>query len=451
MVNRLVASSAGIAVETVVSAVAQRKDVDAAPSPATTAEAARESGKEGDSFLEMILRIEEHDWQGADEAYQSGLHIAREKGRDEAVHWEALYDFERAITGHPTALDELRALAESNPENPTPLAFLGSCLFDFKQYTEAADCYRSASLLCKSDDATGHLIRAANCLRLAKKLDEARETLINSWNSTPTAKRELRSKILRGLYSVLKDSGDSFQAFAIGEAALHYNPSQSDLRFSLGFDYETAGYFELNVHHFRLICEKDPRNAGALNNLGVAYSNLGLAINSATSYRLALQYESTLAASNLGYRYLNAGMAEDAAEILLEAQKKKDCVPEVTRCLSAVDERRKEEDEKAASALESARKHQDFLVSFGMGYISGVSPALAGDWAFPFGKITLRLGSGRLEGEVMIKVPEPPNVGLGRWLGGLSAPTSDPRVERVQFLGEVCGRTCKYKIIRKDV
>src|SRR5262249_43033395 len=146
-------------------------------------------------------------------------------------------------------------------------------------------------------------------------------------------------------------------------------------------------------------------NASAFHNLGLAYSKLGLPINSVLNYKRAFNLGETLSASNLGYLYLEAGMVDEAASLLHEAQKKQGCVPDVTRCLAAVDERQKQErDELLPAKFSTSKKQQDFLVSFGGALLSEDVPPLNGKWTFPFGKIFLEFGSGKLRGEAVIEV-----------------------------------------------
>jgi pentatricopeptide repeat protein len=456
MVNRLIASTAGIAVETVVVAVAESKEAPIAPSPPQAEQPPPQPESAPGYFEEMLQHISQRNWQAAEGAYQEFVTLARENEPDKVVLYQTIYHRERVKMGHPGALDDLRSLAAGNPGDPTPTAVLGRCLFEFEQYIEAAKCYKSASAVADADDAIRYQIRAADCLRLAREFDESGELLIKAWVLSRGTEAALKFEVLRCLCGVLKDSRESFMAFAIAEMALHENPTRSDFRFSVGLDYDASGYLELFLQHYKLICERDQENASALHNLGLAYSKLGLPINSVLHYKRAFNLGETLSASNLGYVYLEAGMVDEAVSLLQEAQKKEGCVPDVTRCLAAVDERQKQERDKLLPAkLSTSKKQQDFLVSLGEAFLSEDVPPLSGKWTFPFGKIILEFRSGKLRGEAVIEVrgiPISSLAGLGGILPGLGTlGTAAQKFEKITFSGEVRGRTCKYQMEKETV
>ncbi|MBZ5672277.1 MAG: tetratricopeptide repeat protein [Acidobacteriia bacterium] len=444
MISKLVARASGITVETVAAAVAESSETEMAPSPPQAVVPSSEPEMTTDYFDEVMTAISLRDWEGAEAAYQKLIAHVREKDPGSVVRFQAIYHRRRFSMGHPDALDALRSLSAENPHDPIPMVALGGSLFDFEQYTEAAECYKAGSALAEPSDAVRYQIRAADCLRLAKKPDESREILLKAWASTKGGTGELKYEILRALYNVLKETEEVYPAFAIAEMALHENPTRGEFRFSVGFDYDTSGYYELFLRHYNLICEWEPENASALHNLGLAYSRLKLPISSVSRYKDALALGETLSASNLGYLYLNAGMVDEAVKTLQEAQNKKGCDPQVTRCLATVYERQKKETEEELSKLGTAKEQQAFLVSFGRPFLSDDSPPLEGKWEFPFGIISLQFTSGKVLGEAVVQ--EPAVVGL-KGLCGLGTPqTADRKFERVSFSGDLHARTCKYRM-----
>ncbi len=191
------------------------------------------------------------------------------------------------------------------------------------------------------------------------------------------------------------------------------------------------------------------RDSAALNNLAVAYSNCDLSVLSVSRYKKAFELGATLSASNLGYKYLATGLADEAKKLLQEAQAKEGCVPEVDRCLAAVTEKEAKETGEERARLEIARKHQEFLLCFGAAFISADTPPLDGRWGFSFGEISLKLSDTKLTGtaertlEIQLSAYL---LGLGG-LGGSREPSKE--IERLQFEGIVRGRTCKFEV-KKD-
>lgn len=449
MINRLVARASGISVETVVASVAESKETEIALSPPHAEQAPPQTETFLDHYNEMLVHLFARDWEAADEAYQKIINRLREKDAELVTWFQTSYQRERFKAGHPDALDALKSRSADNPTDPFPLGMLGLCFSELEQYTEAAECFKSAFALAGPDDAVRYQIRAADCLRLAKKLDESREILLNAWVRTKDGSGELKYEILRALYNVLKVSGEVYSAFAVGEMALHENPTRADFRFSLALDYDTPGYYELFLRHYKLICEREPENASALHNLGVAYSRLQLPISSVSRLKGALALGETLSASALGNVYLNAGLVDEAVKVLKDAQNKEGCEPQVIESLSTVYERQKKETEEEVSKLGMAKEQQDFLVSFGRGFLSDDNPPLAGKWEFPFGIISLQFSSGKLIGETVIQ--EPAVMGIGSLSGLGTPPTTDRKFEKVSFSGDMHARTCKYRMLIQTV
>lgn len=449
MISKLLAGAAGITVQTVVATAGESREAEIAPSPPQAVEASAEPEMTTDYFDEVMKAVCLRDWQGAEEAYQKLINHVRENDPVSVVWFQTAYHRECFSMGHPEALDALRSLSAENPNDPIPMAALGRSLFEFQQYTEAAECYKSACALAEPAEAVRYQIRAADSLRLAKNLDESREILLKAWASTKGGSGELKYETLRALYNVLKESGEVYPAFAVAEMALHENPTRSDFRFSLALDYDTPGYYELFLRHYKLFCERQPKNASALHNLGVAYSRLQLPISSVSRLKDALALGETLSASALGNVYLDAGMVGEAVKTLQEAQNKEGCEPQVTRSLATVYERQKKEAEEELAKLGKAKVQQDFLVSFGRAFLSDDSRPLEGKWEFPFGTISLSFTSGKVLGETVIQ--EPAKVGLNSLYGLGTLPTIDRKLEKVSFSGDLHARTCKYRISTQTV
>ncbi len=447
MINTLIARTAGFVVETVVRTV-ESKEIQApltqAPlTPAELEEPAPEAPTIDDYFAQMTHAIHEHRWEDAAKVYEIGLNTARTQEPDLTILWQATYHRERFRSGYVKAIDDLKALAESNPDQPTPVASLGRCLFEFQEYEEAAKRFEQAATVSDAEDAVRYRIRAADCLRLAKRLKESRTTLMSLYRQIESHADDLRTGVLLGLHAVLKDSAEMYEAFALAELLLHENPALGDLRFSLGLDYDNSEYAELFLYQYKLICEHEPAKAAALHNLAVAYSKCKLPILSASHYKKAFELGETLSASNLGYTYLNCGMSEEATKLLNEALKKEGCVPDVATCLGAVGKRAEEESNKERSKLDVARNHQVFLLAFGGAFLSAEVPALEGKWKFPDAEIDLELSGGELIGTGQKRVEVLPSF-LHIALGGSKEPSE--KVEKFRFSGSVTGRSCKFEI-----
>ena len=149
-----------------------------------------------------------------------------------------------------------------------------------------------------------------------------------------------------------------------------------------------------------------------------------------------------LSASNLGYKYLNAGFADDATSLIRQAVEKHGCAEEVAGCLAEVTKQRDKEADSENKHLKLAAEQRQFFVNLGDGYLSPETPSIDSKWKFPFGLMSLKLVNGELRGRCELKMEEPASP-LMR-LAGSAHPIS--RIERYSFSGRVIGRACKFEL-----
>ncbi len=249
-------------------------------------------------------------------------------------------------------------------------------------------------------------------------------------------------KVLRHLYSLGKQSDDKFASFAIAEMALHRLPEEMSFRFSLAWDYGEADQDHMSLYHYKIICDQDEKNAGALNNLGIALANNDLSVLAVQRYKQSYKLGETLAASNLARKYLDAGLSDEAITLLKEAQTKENCVPDVSRTLAAVHEKTQQNSQEQEKVVAQAEQHRDFLLPFATGFLSPIATNLPGRWSFPSGELELQMNGSELSGsrEDRTSVNSP----LSSLFG--TAPKSIIRIAKFKFSGTVSGRTCKFKL-----
>jgi len=403
----------------------------------------------------MYAAFEEGDLTKTEDAFNAGLqHIERTGETSTAISWRAFYYGRRCLAGDAKAFDDLQALAKVHNHESTVAFRLGECLLGYRDYDQAAKSFQRAASLSEGDSRVNHMVRAARCLRLAKRYTESEELLRSTFKEQELqASPEANSQILRGLFETVKESGDIYHAFSIGERALQENPGDQQFRFSLGYAYGQNDNPAMAIFHYKLALGPDAHLT--YNNLGVEYSNCNLPILSTGSYRKAMELGNTLAASNLARKSLGAGIADEATKILRNALAKEDCSPEVGRSLAMIEEQREEETKKEQAVFDAAQKHREFLISFSEGLLSDdIGSRAVGGWSFPFGEITLRLEAGELVGEASIEEPDG-LVGLltlrGAAFGGGAPEAETSRRSIFRFRGKVDGRTCHYHLTKETI
>ena len=450
MITSLIAKAGGIKVETVVQAEAvqaKEKETDMAPEPKPPE---KEAGPDEGPADEQAYRIQllalweavaAREWEAAERKYEEGLKWIRARKPDKELFWKCGYRRWTFMEGKADALPRLRDLVSEYKTEYLPLDLLGDCLISLHEYDEAFKCYSDAALLAPANRRCAVEISAADALREAKKPNESRKILLKLRDADYAKEPESQFKILQHFYSLSKESEDKFASFAIAELALHQRPEEMSFRFSVASDYGDADQSHMSLYHYKIICDQDEKNAGALNNLAIALGESDLRVLAVQRYKQSYKLGETLAASNLAHRYLDAGLSDEAIALLKEAQNKENCVPEVSRTLAAVHEKMQQNTQEEKKVVAKAEQHRDFLLPFATGYLSPVATNLHGRWSFPSGELELQLNGSKLSGSREDRTSrDSPLASL------FGTPKSVTRIEKSQFIGTVSGRTCKFKL-----
>jgi tetratricopeptide (TPR) repeat protein len=391
-------------------------------------------------FFDLIEASASKDLAKVEESYKAGKELISSGSVTtvDLLVWEGLGLQHKFTAGSANALDELRKLASENPTRPEPPMRIAQVLFDSQEYEEAAGFFLKASSLAKPKSGF-----RATCLAKAAKaylqLHQNDKAQAIAWDAYRESEGDQKREISSLLYEILKEQKELLFAFGIAEAAIRDNPHHL-LRFQLGLDYFSARLHDLFLLHFDHICRADPTNFSAVHNLALALSSCGLPIASVEQYRKAIEGGETLSAANLGYRYLDAGMAADTKELLQPVMKLDVHDSRVDRCFSEIGSRGKDEEERRAAVLQAAHDRRKFFVQIGEG-LQQKAGAIDGEWAFPFGKITLTVKEGGVSGSTEIQTPQ---TGFGQLL---SQGGPDPvKTEIYTLRGTLAGTVCKFTL-----
>jgi hypothetical protein len=451
IVNDLIAKARNITVEIVVdSAGIETKGIETA-APPQLKDATDSNLQEPDHdlidkwvrFRELLQAIEEKDWGRSETACDQMLAWVRDNEPETELFWKCFYQHSLFEAGKPEALQELRNLASANEMDDTPLSFIGACLADLHEFEDSVASYLKGATLAKGNRRISLTIKAAEVLQKAQKNRVARKTLLDLMQSPEAQDSPSQFLILQSLYFLSKDNEDTFERFAIGELALHHSPESKDFRFSLAYDYESAEQSLLALYHYKIICGQDERHGSALNNYGISLISCDLAGLAVKCFKRAMEFDDTLAASNLSHRYLAGGLTDDAISILKAAQQKQDCAPQVSSTLAATYEKIDANNLTLENLIVTAEKQRRFFLDFAKGLFAQLSGAPTGRWKFCERDIELEVSGSRIHGIRQTRTDEPAT-GYSSLFGGAS-----PRVittESVNFTGTLKGRSCKFKL-----
>lgn len=353
-------------------------------------------------YSKMSEAIKRNDLQDARTLFETGLSKieSSEDSSIDSVIWECLYlaDLFELDQG---AFTRLRDLSASHPDRHEPLQELGSCYFAFSEYQKAFESWDRAANLCESHARARLLSLCAEALLEEKKYDEVIPRVREALTLDP-----LSDRLADLLYRALKGPSPNrdVSSFAFAESFLRDKPDAA-LRFSLGRDYQDAGLDGLAMFHFKTMVERSPDNGGACNNFGVSAALLGLPILSVNLYKRAIKEGELLGTSNLAYRYLEHGFADEALGLVQAVLKDSPAGTHenIDTCLSDVSERRHKESEKEKEIYSDAEALRGFLADFGTAMWNATIPPIEGAWAFPVGVIPVTTNGENLSGECEVQ------------------------------------------------
>jgi tetratricopeptide (TPR) repeat protein len=407
-------------------------------------EAPNEAGEEPeltDIYAAMRYAAKNHDLDAVTEAWKNGSQLIANGQHEEVdqVRWDSLYLESRFIGGATNALEDLKLLREENPDRSEPKRAIANCYFLSNEFDSAASLFLEIANSQEGQRRARSLVKAAKAFHETKRYSEAIEAVKAAHPIVPD---DLRDEAISLHYQLLKERGDDYLAFATAEAALHENP-QLPVRFSLGLDYRRKDLNEIALYHFKFLYDRDNNNAASLHNLALLYADCKMPITAVERYRTAFGLGESLSAANIGYMYLDCGMAEEARALVNEAMKIENHVPAVEKCLAEIVQRRENEDAKETETLKQATERRAFFIDMGRA-LSAQMPLIDGLWKFPFGEMPLSAIVGRVDGYADVKRS---GGGLALLLSGIGGSFGQTdKLDTYVLSGNLTGAVCEFNI-----
>lgn len=296
---------------------------------------------------------------------------------------EALYLYIRFQLADPSAIDKLQELTKREEVAAKAYGWLGYAYESANELDKAADAFhRAAQVEATEESQVSLIVRAAKCYAQIGKEEQA-HLLIRNRISVTTDNASL-SELYKGLASIyaLLDETE-LRALAL-EKAVENAPNNTSLLFDVAYAFGEIEKRAMSILHYRAILKFNPKSYGAMNNLGVAYEKLNMSILSVRAYKGASELNHTLASANLAYRYMYAGFADEALEILDKAQQQEDVHPNVSSAVSALSEKEEAETKRRDKITADALQQQQYLRSYANEYFISKSPANSFDGVWQF-------------------------------------------------------------------
>ena len=364
----------------------------------------------------------------------------------EKDRWAAHRESLRISKGKSASLSTLQAYATKHPYDPKILNYLGQAYHQCDLFSDAVELFeRAASSFTDESDRARALSSAAIAQKKAGDAEKAEEIL-----SRLLALKETGTEraLLHGLKDFIETTGES--AFLIGtlERLVELDPLDSWTRFDLAYQHGKQGNYRLALYHY-LHIPVGSRYGGAWNNIGSARDSLRLPSRAVVAYRRSAEARTSLAMSNLAYKYLRSGFVEEAEKLCVEAMTIPNYDKEVVSALGKAREALTEEADKESKLLENASTMSGFLRTFGQATVRECPIARSTVWQGPDCKLNVAI-----TGTTFAATGEYEQPINALALAMIGSPLSTERrgtPYRVEYRGTIRGCAVSATVSRKEV
>ncbi len=411
------------------------------PSPTESKEEPAPQKVSPPPLMEMFDAHEQKDIKKAEEIYQKKVRpsLAPEKQK----FWDALLLRWQYNAGEANKFSELERTYDETKEYDVGVQ-LGLCYEDFDKYKEAKEVYLKC-LQNITDDRKKFdcFLRIANCYSSEKDYDKAIIAILELVNNPIFS--QMKEDAFLKLIKIAEEKKDDYLYFVFAEKALDINPVNNGLRFKVAYKYSNMDKEDLALYHYKKLLEGS-EDIMALNNIGVAYSNLGMPSKSVGFYEKASEKKNTLANSNLAYKYLNVGFTELAEKLLKSADELSKEGIEVHENIGyakrALKEKLEAEDKKEADVLAQVAKVHNFKIKHSEAYCEPINNTLdlSGKWMLgEWGEVEVNWNKndGSLTGTASKDISVPTSISYGEGLLGLLTPPPTIKTRVVEIKGSI--------------
>jgi len=295
---------------------------------------------------------------------------------------EVVYNYLRFKAGDKNAIAALERLAENTEVKSDAYKWIARCYMLTDDYLHAIEAYE-VSIESASDE-----------ISKAKLVVIASDAIFKSGNQDGAANRILKAiksanlpdtkavfyKALADLYK--QDDKKELKVLAL-EKALEFADTDLDILFNLAYAYAENGQHILSWRTYQNLLTFDPKNSAAFNNLGVEYKEFGMSVSMVYAYEQAIALGNTLASANLATKVGEAGLINQARQILAEAKGVVDVHQNVLRTEAELAKKEEEESERKEQMAVLAARQRQFVRGYAEAYwIGNAAIDISGKWKF---------------------------------------------------------------------
>ena len=355
---------------------------------------------------------------------------------------------ERASHGDTAALQILKKRVSDGPSDVDALIGLAESYEAFKQYSSSIDLLRNGRTHVAPVSHARIALGLAFALRKDGKPQEAVSELLVQLRMERD--EEKRINLYRAIAYAAQEYKDSNLEAACLEKILKLIPADNDVRFRLAYLYGETERQMLAAYHYGLLAPivDWPH---VLNNLGVAYGELGLKAARIDQF-LKASDKSSLAKANAANLYANFGFLSQAAtlahDVMANISADEIASARARTALSEIEALREKEEVKIKAISDETRNERDFMVTFADALDNDTVEDFVATFVTPHGDLRLSKEHENLSGTgSMTKPAVNYPAGTLAGLAGFGAARSLPaRNYQLNLTGTCRGRTAVYKL-----
>ncbi len=335
-----------------------------------------------DAFSTMIRAFEDSDFETAKQAYEEQKKAAQSDDTKQRVIDAVYLHLRYTSAADSGALAELRKLASHRATKAKVLLWLARCYWVTKDYSKARKIYKEARDSADEIYAAQLTVYIAECWEKEGNPDQGLEEVIVKLQEVEEA--DAKVHLYKSMASMYQAKGSERMCAIALEKALEFAPNDTNIRFSAAYAQSRANLSAASITNYDTLLTLKPKEAVALNNLGVLCKNVNLLFKSVDYYKKAAHEGYTLAMANLAYLLMDTGFFDKADAELSRASQLSNPHENVSSAKAQLEARRREEFDKWDSLIEVGTRQQRFLREFAQASIEATAEdPFLGTWRLP--------------------------------------------------------------------
>jgi len=320
-----------------------------------------EENQKGITLIDCHQKLSEADIAGAISIFEK---IQKESPKEKLFENEIIFLYYKFLNGYSESINEFNEKLNNenlgNDDKYLGYYYLGFCYKRTNINLKAISAFESAISFTKEErKITNCKIYIAQVLAKSENSDSALDFLIEYLKTVKLENSKVQ--IYREISNIYKERKDYILQISSLEKAIEITSNDTSLLFELAYAYSQIEYEEPSIFNYsNLLYFKSNHDLG-LNNIGVSFKKSQLPLKAAEYYKRAVESKNSLAAGNLAYIYIGAGLEQEALELFDKFKNEKDISQMLVDAHKSLIESKEREEEGLKEIKDTGRKVSNFF------------------------------------------------------------------------------------------